>query len=207
MTIEGTSHRLFLGITGTIGSGKSSVSRCLAANFQLRLLDADAVCRSLTAPGAAGYRLLVEDLPACFFGADGSLDRSALRRAIFAEPRLRERINALLHPLARQCIREEIRREGGGRVAVEVALLFEAGWAADFDSVLLVYADQERIAARLAARDRLSPDEVRSALAAQWPMSRKIDLADHVVDNSGPWPDTCLQVLHLGDRLGLIRRG
>lgn len=202
----GRSGGFTLGITGTIGSGKSSVSRYLAAAYAVELLDADAVCRSLTAPGGAGYQLLAEELPPSFFLADGALDRRSLRRAIFGDPDLRSRVNALLHPLARQHVREQVRLSGSSHVVVEAALLYEAGWRGDFDAVLLVYAEPEQICRRLAKRDGFTLAEARSALSAQWPLAQKVELADHVVDNSGPWAETCLQLVHLGDRLGLSRQ-
>ncbi|MGV1098766.1 dephospho-CoA kinase [Thiovibrio sp. JS02] len=189
-------------VTGGMGAGKSSVARYLAEISGSLLLDADAICRDLLLPEAPGWLALRDAFGERFFGPDKQLDRPLLRRVLFAEEPFRLALNAVLHPLARREIHDRVRavREGGpssGGPVVEVPLLFEAGWEKDFSHVVVVYADDATCLARVMARDAVSLEEAAQALAAQLPLSQKIMRAEHVIDNNGPWEDTCLQILHL----------
>ncbi|MDP2105139.1 MAG: dephospho-CoA kinase, partial [Desulfobulbaceae bacterium] len=106
-----------------------------------------------------------------------------------------------LHPLARLQIREHIReqalRDPGGRIVVEVPLLYEAGWQDEYSRVIVVYAHAALCWRRLVARDGIGPEEAKQAMDIQMDLAEKVVLADHVIDNSGVWADTCLQMHHL----------
>lgn len=191
-----------LGVTGGIGSGKSSVATALSWVSGAFMVSADAVCRTLLEPGAAGWQALRKEYGNSFLLADGSLNRPLLRRALFADDLLRRGIENLLHPLVRSTIArivagESPRGEEAARFVVEVPLLYEAGWEDDFAGIVVVYADDEQCRRRLMLRDRISEDEARQAIGTQMSLAAKAMLADHVIDNSGVWPDTMLQILHL----------
>ena len=199
--IEGSqSARLLpVGLTGGIGSGKSSVARYCARQFGIDSIDADQVCRELLAPGGSGLEAFVSSFGGDYLAADGSIDRQRLRVAIFRNHKLRKRLNDLMHPLARRAIECMLARsEEPRRCLVEVPLLYEAGWEEDFSSVIVVYATEDCCLQRLMQRDQLSRVEAAEAIAAQLPLSEKACRADHVIDNSGTWQETCLQILHLG---------
>jgi len=188
-------------ITGGIASGKSRCARYLARRFGLLHIDADGVGRALIVPGGAGYERLRTVLAAEFFAADGTVNRRRLRDAIFADAGFRRRLEEILHPL----IRAEIHRLAGtaGRgCLVEVPLLFEVGWQEDFQRVVVVYAALEQRLRRLQLRDGIDEAGVRAAIAAQAPLADKVLAADHVIDNSGPWPATMLELERLGRLLG-----
>lgn len=191
-----------IGITGGIGSGKSRCSRFLAASFQLRTIDADSVCRNLLAPGEEGYRRLADFLPGYFFAVDGQLDRPMLRKVLFDDEQLRWKINQIIHPLVRGRIRDLM--EGDRRTLVEVPLLFEAGWQGDFKAIIVVYANYLVRRLRIMKRDSVDQVQAEAALNAQGDLFEKTMAANHVIDNSGPWSDTCLQLLHLGRKILLI---
>ncbi len=166
----------------------------------MRHIDADAVGRQLIEPGAAGHDLLRANLASCFFLADGRVDRRLLRRHLFADKSLQRLLEELLHPL----IRREIAARTANSAAiclVEVPLLFEAGWQDDFHRVLVVWACEAQRCHRLMSRDGLDEAAARQALCSQQPLAAKALAADHVIDNGGPWPVTCLQLLHIGDLL------
>ncbi len=188
-----------IGISGGIGSGKSRVSRFWSNHFSLPLIDLDAVCRDLLRPGEAGWQALRETFGSRFFTPAGTLDRPGLRRAIFADHGLRGRLDSLLHPLARRAMARALAaRETAGPVLVEIPLLIEAGWRDDVDRVVIVYAGLHQRLLRVMARDGVDGPEAMRAIRSQMDLADKALMADHVIDNSGAWADTCLQIIHLG---------
>lgn len=190
-------------VTGGMGSGKSSVAAWLCEIGGARGLDADAVCRRLLEPGAPGWLAVRQAFGERFFSADQRLDRPLLRKVLFADREFRRQLDALLHPLARHEIAALLEREGGrdavapARFVVEVPLLYEAHWEHDFSPVVVVYADNGACLRRIMRRDRVSEAEAAKALGTQMPLELKALRADHVIDNSGAWTDTCLQISHL----------
>jgi dephospho-CoA kinase len=201
-TIKSFTAQPVIGITGGMGSGKSAVASFLNGRLGGTYIDADAICRELLLPGAAGWRSFKEIFGSSYLNSDQSINRTLLRQVIFADEEMRLRLNALLHPLAR----EEIARRVGSAIdsrwfLAEVPLLYEACWEAELDRVIVVYADFGSCRRRLMKRDHLQRKEAELAIGSQWPLPAKALRADHVIDNSGPWPLTCLQVLHLGELL------
>lgn len=186
-----------VGVTGGMGSGKSSVAVLLAELAGAVYLSADALCRGLLEPDAPGWHALRDVFGDRFLLSDGRVDRPGFRQALFADAALRRTVDSLLHPLAREEVGKRIRQQTGVRQVVEVPLLFEAGWTSDFARVVVVYADAAICVARLMARDRISRDEAHQAMGAQMPLRNKVLLADHVIDNSGSWWETRLQVEQL----------
>lgn len=194
-------------VTGGMGSGKSSVAAYLCEVGGARGLNADAVCRRLLEPGEAGWLAVRTAFGERFFSADQRLDRPLLRKVLFEDREFRRQLDTLLHPLARReiasCLEKEMRRRSQARqrFVVEIPLYYEAGWEQDFSPVVVVYADNAACLRRIMRRDRISEAEAAKAMAAQMPLSGKALLADHVIDNSGAWADTCLQILHLRNLL------
>ncbi len=202
MKIFSDTYHATVAITGGICSGKSSVAVFLERRFCVNIIDADSVCRDLLQQGREGYAGFVEIFGQAYLNADGDIDRQLLRKALFHDDQLRRRINQLLHPLARNQIHDMIKRMHGSskdsRVLVEVPLLYEAEWESDFDTVVVVYAARDEVVRRLMERDATSAEEALKVLEAQWSLTQKAVRADYTIDNSGSWPDTCLQILRLG---------
>ncbi|MFH7325637.1 dephospho-CoA kinase [Desulfurivibrio sp. C05AmB] len=191
-------------ITGGIAAGKSRVAQYLMEHAGLSGIDVDHLSRQLLEPDQAGWLALERNFGSRFFRADRTIDRKLLRRAIFTDPRLRSRIDRLLHPLIRAAMQvraAELRRAGAGTVLVEVPLLYEAGWEDDFSLVLVVWAPEEVCLQRLCRRDEVCREEARATLAAQMPQAEKVRRADLVVENSADWPTTCQQLDRLIPRL------
>lgn len=190
-------------VTGSMGAGKSAVCRFLSQRLHWPLLSADLVCRALMTPESEGWHAFVELCGTGAVGADGEIDRPRLRRRIFEDAALRQGLEAILHPLARREILQQASRSkrAGESVLVEVPLLFEAGWQDDFDKVVMVYAAEGVSLARICKRDGVSLEEAGKGLAAQMLVMEKVLAADYVVDNSGSWSDTLLQMIKLGDIL------
>jgi dephospho-CoA kinase len=190
-----------LGITGGIGSGKSSVSRLLASFCRSPLIDVDECCRHLLEVGQPGWQSLRERFSGQFLLENGRVDRAGLRERLFADPVLRRQVDALLHPLARQAMRREAMRHDEALVLVEIPLLYEAGWQDEVDAVLAVYARPGVQCCRVMRRDGVSRRSAMRAMAAQMDLGEKAQMADYVIDNGGSWAETREQTVALGREL------
>lgn len=194
-----------IGLTGGIASGKSSVAVMLAASLDCRRIDVDKICRALFEPGAAGWRQFCRAGGEKYLTGEGRLNRPLLRQDIFADARLRQKINRIIHPLAKNAVTAQIdaivSADAGARVIVEVPLLFEARWENIFDTVVVVYADYETCLNRLMKRDNIARGAAENELASQMDLAEKADRADYVIDNSGMVSDTAKQVARLAAEL------
>jgi dephospho-CoA kinase len=174
-----------IGLTGGIGSGKSTVASMLEA-LGAALIDTDAIARQLTAPGGAALGALRAEFGDTILAADGGLDRVAMRRRAFADTTARQRLEAVLHPL----IGEEAQRQAAAaRTAVrvfDVPLLAESGhWRARVDRVLVVDCSAETQIARVSARAGWTRDSAAAVIAAQATRSTRRAIADAVLVNDG----------------------
>jgi dephospho-CoA kinase len=175
---------LRIGLTGGIGSGKSTVSRLLVERGAV-LVDADVLAREVVAPGTPGLAAVVEAFGPQVLAPDGSLDRPALAAVVFADPEARARLDGIVHPLVRRRAAELVAAAPADSVVVQdVPLLVETGQAAAFDLVLVVEADPETRVARLVQRG-LTEDDARARIAAQASDEQRRAVADVVLDNSG----------------------
>ncbi len=190
---------MIIGLTGGIGAGKSAVAAILAKLLGFDLLDADVLCRNLLQQNMPGWQGIQEKWGPRFFDPAGSIDRAALRKALFADPVVRHGVEQIMHPLVRQeiIVRAVEKRSASAGLVVEVPLLFEVGWQDDFDWIVVVYAENERCVQRIIRRDRVCLEEARGAVSAQIPLEDKALWADSVIENSGPFARTILQVCHL----------
>ncbi len=179
---------LLVGLTGSIATGKSTVSR-MFAHLGARVLDADLLAREVVMPGQPAYLKIVEEFGQSVVQEDGTLDRKGLGAIVFAAPARRKRLEEITHPAiaARQqrilSVLEEEAFEG--IVIWDVALLFETGGVAKVDRVVVVYADPETEVARLVARDGMAEADARARIASQMPVAEKAKRAHYVIDNSG----------------------
>lgn len=187
---------LLVGLTGNIASGKSEVARILAG-LGATIIDADRLAREAVRPGTPGLAAIVDRWGPGILRADGSLDRAALRRIVFADPAEREALNRIVHPEVRRLRDREVAaaRGRGDRVVVaDVPLLFESGLEHDFDRLVLVDATEPTRLDRLVRRRGLGEEEARRMMAAQWPAEAKRDRADIVIRNEGTLAELRLAV-------------
>lgn len=198
---------LHVGLTGGIGSGKSTVAALLREKGA-ETLDADRMVREMLAPGGEAVEPVLGAFGGHLRDGQGGVDRRALAALAFADPGARARLEALLHPRViarRRALLEEIARRRGSRTVVvsEAALIFEAGTQGEFDATVLVTAPREVRLQRLAAAGWDLVDAERR-MAAQWDDDRKAALADFVVDNGGDLDRTRAEVERLWGEL--VRR-
>ena len=175
---------LRIGLTGGIGSGKSTVSRLLGERGAV-VVDADVIAREVVAPGTPGLAAIVEAFGPTVLAADGSLDRPGLAAVVFADPEARRRLDAIVHPLVRARAGElEAAAPPDAVVVHDVPLLAETGQGASYDLVVVVEADPGVRVARLVQRG-LRADDARARIAVQATDEQRRAIADVVLDNSG----------------------
>jgi len=174
-----------VGLTGGIGSGKSEVARLLAARGAV-VVDADALAREAVAPGTPGLAAVVEEFGPGVLAPDGSLDRAALGRTVFAHPDRREALERIVHPhVGRRSAELMAAAPADAVVVYDVPLLVEKGLASGFDLVVVVLADAEERVRRVSAARGLPPADVRERIAAQATDEQRRAVADVVLDNDG----------------------
>ena len=177
-----------IGLTGGIGSGKSTVRGILQA-LGAAAIDADAISRATTAAGGAAIPRIARVFGPEFVTADGALDRGRMRERAYAHPEARRELEQIIHPL----VGEEIARQvdaalaaGARCIVYDIPLLVESGrWRQQLDRVLVVDCEPETQVARVVARSGLAPDEVRAIIAAQAPRALRLAAADLVICNEG----------------------
>ena len=184
---------LRIGLTGGIGSGKSTVSRLLAERGAV-IVDADAIAREVVEPGTPGLAAVVEAFGAGVLAADGSLNRPGLAAVVFADPEARRTLDAIVHPLVRARAIEIAAAAPPDAVVVnDVPLLAETGQASSYDVVLVVETDPGTRIARLVQRG-LTAEDARARIAVQATDEQRRAIADVVLDNSGTPEQLAAQV-------------
>lgn len=172
-----------IGLTGGIGSGKSSVARALV-DAGAHLVDTDAIARALTAPGGAALPALAEAFGPGILAADGALDRERMRALAFGDAASKQRLEAVLHPLIGAQAQAEAARAGEHCVVFDVPLLTESRhWRARVDRVLVVDCDEALQVKRVMQRSGWSEEAVRRVIAQQAPRVARRAIADAVIAN------------------------
>jgi dephospho-CoA kinase len=194
-----------IGLTGGMGSGKSSVAKLLTQMLDGKHIDADQVCRKILEPNGEGWQAFIEAFGNEYQLDDKSINRPKLRNAIFSDDLFRTKVNGIIHPIVKKNIISEMESflefPRNSMVIVEVPLLYEVKWEDLFDAVIVVYADSEVCLKRLMDRDGLDRSQTKEAMECQMKLSEKVLKADHVIDNSGNILDTQGQVEHLASIL------
>lgn len=177
-----------LGLTGGIGSGKSTVGTMLA-NAGAAVVDADAIARSVTAPGGCAIAAITESFGPEFISADGALDRDRMRTLVFSDATAKKRLENIIHPLVSLATQAQAQAavEAGHKVLVfDVPLLVESGrWRAQLDGVLVVDCEVATQVERVRVRNGLSPEAVHAIIQAQATRAQRLSAADWVIFNDG----------------------
>jgi dephospho-CoA kinase len=178
---------LLVGLTGNIGSGKSTVDQLLSERGAT-IIDADVLARRAVEIGTPAYKSIVERWGTSVLGPDGMLDRGALRRIVFSDPAELEQLNMLVHPEVermRASLVEAARQRGDKLVVCDVPLLFERKMPDLFDRIVLVDAPRPVRLERLVRERGLRETEAMDMIVAQMPAELKRARADFVIDNVG----------------------
>ena len=191
------------GLTGGIGSGKSTVARQIAA-AGVPVIDADQAARSVVAKGSPGLNEIVEVFGAHLLTAEGELDRPALGAIVFSDPEARRRLEAITHPKVRQKMAVDLQaaaQAGHPMVFLDIPLLYEARDPQDFETITVVWVDQETQLERVMNRDRCTPENAMARIRSQASLDEKADKATWVIDNNRNREFTSKQVDLLVARL------
>jgi dephospho-CoA kinase len=184
-----TPHTWRIGLTGGIGSGKSTVAGMLAAKGAA-VVDADAISRSLTASGGRAMAAIAQTFGPQMVDAQGAMDRQAMREAVFQNPKAKQQLEAIIHPLVSQITAEQAQAavQSGHRVLVfDVPLLVESGerWRKQVDRVIVVDCDAQTQQQRVMDRSGLAAEEIDRIIGLQASRAQRLTCADQVIFNQG----------------------
>jgi len=176
---------LKIGLTGGIGSGKSTVAKMFVELGAL-LVDTDAISRSLTAPGGAAIEAIRQQFGPDFIDAAGALDRDRMRQAAFSDHHILQRLASILHPLIGQIAAQQVQQAKPGQIVIlDVPLLAESGdrWKKQVDEVVVVDCQPETQVRRVMARSGWTREAVEKVIAQQATRAARLSIADHVILN------------------------
>ncbi|MEW6038932.1 MAG: dephospho-CoA kinase [Pseudomonadota bacterium] len=174
---------LVVGLTGGIGAGKSTVARLFAVRG-VEVFDADEVAHRLLEPGQPALKAVVRAFGSGILSADGGLDRAALRRRVFAEPKSRKRLEGIVHPLVYAELARLVLGVAGCYCLLCIPLLLETGRRRFVDRLLVVDCPEALQIERVVRRSGLPAEEVRAIMAAQVSRSERLAAADDVIVNA-----------------------
>jgi dephospho-CoA kinase len=193
---------VILGITGSFGSGKSTVAG-MFRDLGVPVIDADQVARDVVQPGTPGLADVVAAFGDAVLDAEGRLDRKRMADLVFADEESRRRLNAIVHPRVGQGIAKFIAEHAGAPlIALEIPLLLEGGRRAPVDKILVVTTSEESRHKRLQSGG-FTREEIEARLRTQMPQEEKIRRADHVIENDGDLEQTRRAVQQLAERYGI----
>ena len=183
---------MIIGLTGSIASGKSTVSNMLKA-LNYPVVDADIVARIVVEKGTKTLETIKEIFSEEVISADGSLNREKLGEIIFSQPHKRKQLNEIMHPAIRAEMtrqKDELIKEGHPTIIMDIPLLFESKLQSNVDKILVVTVSEEIQLKRLMARNNYSLEEAKARIQSQLPLSIKEKAADAVIYNNGSLEST-----------------
>lgn len=192
-----------IGLTGSIASGKSTVSRILA-ECGAPIVDADLIAREIAKRGQAGWRGIVEAFGEGVLLPNGELDRMKVGEMIFRDAKKRAMLDAIMHPIILERINtqiEELARAGYKAAVLDIPLLLELGWQDKVDAVWLVAVSPDVQKMRLMARNDLTEEQALTRIASQMSIAEKRQYADKIIENDGTPEETATIVQKLWEEL------
>lgn len=187
---------IIIGLTGSIASGKSTVSS-MFADLQIPVVDADKISREVVNPGQKAYEKIIQAYGEDILQSDKMIDRKKLGSIVFADEAKRKQLNQIVHP----AVREEMLAQRDAHAAavvncvvLDIPLLFESKLTGFADKTLVVAVDEKVQLDRLIARDKSHEEDARQRIQSQMPIRKKTALADAVIDNNGSKQATYAQL-------------
>ncbi|MCX8806913.1 dephospho-CoA kinase [Vibrio parahaemolyticus] len=191
---------LVIGLTGGIASGKTTVANLFKQQFKIDIVDADIVAREVVEPGTPGLNAIIQHFGQDITHDDNALDRAKLREKIFSNPEEKAWLNALLHPIIREKMIEDLQQVTSDYALLVVPLLVENNLDSLCDRVLVVDVEPETQISRTVKRDNVSEEQAHAILASQASRQQRLDIADDVVKNNPNDPDLLLQITDLHEK-------
>lgn len=199
-------RRIILGITGSFGSGKTTVAG-MFKSFGARIIDADRIARQLTRPKLKIYKKIIDTFGRDILKKDKTVDRNKLAHIVFENKNLLKRLNRILHPEIISIIEERIRSSRTKIIVLDAPLLIEAGMAGLVDKLVVVKITRKKQIKRIQGKASLSKKEILERIKSQIPLQVKVALADFVIDNSGTVNNTEIQVIKIWKKLQPRKHG
>ena len=195
-----------VGLTGGIGSGKSTVARYFQ-NLGIPIIDTDAISRELTAPRGAAINAIKNTLGPEFIGSDGGLDRAIARQRVFSDPRTKGTLEEILHPMIRAVVDSQIAASDAEYVVVDIPLFVESGGYRDrIKRVVVVDCDENLQIDRTMARSKLTALEVKAIMAAQATRADRLCRADDIIVNEAGLDSLSQSIAVLDQRLRALAK-
>jgi dephospho-CoA kinase len=194
---------LYVGLTGNIASGKSTVAHRLE-ELGATVVDADSLARQVVSPGSPAFDRVVERWGPEFVNPDGSLDRAALRHVVFSDQEQLEELNQIIHPVINRLRRKMVadaRKRGDAVLVYDAPLLFERRLAHDFDAIILVDAPKPLRLERIVTTRDVPVEDAANMIASQMPAELKRARADYIIENDGSLQHLYDQVDNVWKRL------
>ena len=193
---------LVIGLTGSIGTGKSEAARQLEA-LGASIISADQVGHEAYTPNTEAWEHVVSAFGDEILQDDGEIDRRKLGAIVFSDPGQLERLNQIMHPRMAQMVADKVevlRGQGVEVVVVEAALLFEAGWDSLVEEVWTTDSPEQAVIERLKVRNGMSEEEARKRMSSQMSRTERLDRSDYVIENSGDMVALGVAIKELWDR-------
>jgi dephospho-CoA kinase len=201
------SHKkIVLGITGSFGSGKTTVAGILKS-FGAKVIDADKIAHSVIRPQTKIYRKIISVFGDGILKKSRIIDRNKLARVVFNRKKLLSRLNNIIHPEVIRAIGHRIRNAKTKVIVLDAPLLVEAGLKNIVDKLIVVKITKEKQLKRIQNRTSLSKSDILRRISSQIPLAYKVRLADFVIDNSGAIDKTKRQVISIWEKLQPRKRG
>jgi dephospho-CoA kinase len=201
-----SANMLRVGLTGGIGSGKSTAA-AIFAGHGVPIIDADEIARRLVAPSEAAFREIIRTFGNEVVAADGRLDRERLRKIVFGDPARRHQLEAILHPRVHDEIERQTRCLDAPYCIIVIPLLIEANQHDLVDRIVVIDVDEDLQRQRVAERGQLPEEQIRQIIAAQLSRSERLRHADDVILNNSALADLRARVDRLHERYLAIAEG
>lgn len=185
-----------IGLTGSIATGKSTVS-LMFEDFDIPVIDADKLAREVVYPGEEAYQLVVDTFGEGFLLEDKTLDRKLLGEIIFTDEAKRQQLNRIVHPAIRKKMiekRDALIAGGAAFVVLDIPLLLESKLEHFVDKIIVVFVDEEIQLQRLMSRNDYTEEEALQRIRSQMPVKEKAQLADAIINNNGSKNETFKQL-------------
>lgn len=182
-------NRIVIGVTGSFGSGKSTVSRFLSSSGA-GIIDADKIARSLLSRNNKIYKRIVSSFGVKVLDTNKQIDRQALAEAVFNNRRLLRKLNRIVHPEVIRIIKSRINDKKKGVIILDAPLLLEAGLKKALDTLVVVAINRDNQIKRLVKKTSLKKADILKRIKSQIPLRAKARLADFIIDNNGSVSET-----------------
>lgn len=192
---------MIIGITGSFGSGKSSVAG-MFASLGARVINADIIAHRLMRPGSAIYREILRAFGRQIIGRGGAIERKKLARIVFGNRASLRKLNRIVHPEVIAVIQKEISRAGKRMLVLDAPLLIETGLSKEVDALIVVRSTRKNQVERLLKKGISTRADIIKRIKSQMALSKKMRLADFIIDNNGSLENTRIQVKKIYRSLG-----